>query len=106
MGDLMVRWLSFALILVILLLNYRLWFGDLNPKDAYVLRQNIVKQTELNALARERNAELDAEVLDLKSGVSAIEERARSELGLVKQGETFFQLTEPSAPVVSDPGAQ
>ncbi|MGB0663557.1 MAG: cell division protein FtsB [Pontibacterium sp.] len=91
------RWLSFVLILIILLLNYRLWFGDLNPADSRELAQKIEQQTEKNAIAKERNAALDAEVRDLKSGLSAVEERARSELGLVKKGETFFQLIEPNA---------
>lgn len=60
--------------------------------EVWHLQQSIVEQKAINASIQDRNAALDAEVLDLKQGLDAIEGRARSEMGMVKQGETFFQI--------------
>ena len=81
-----------ALILMLFGLQYRLWVGEGSLAEVSMLRQQLAAQgAELSDL-RERNATLQAEVDDLKTGLAAIEARARSELGLIRQGETYFQL--------------
>jgi cell division protein FtsB len=87
---------ALILILVILavLLQYRLWFGDGGIVDVWNLHHAVAEQKQENAVLTERNKALEAEVKDLKQGMDAIEERARSELGMVKKDETFFQTVE------------
>lgn len=80
------------LVVLALLLQFKLWFGDGSMMEAWRLEQDIAAQTAENAKMRERNQALAAEVLDLKQGTEAVEERARSELGMIKQGETFYQV--------------
>jgi len=83
------------LVLVLLGLQYRLWVGEGSLAEVSTLRQQLAAQrVELQDL-RERNATLRAEVDDLKKGLAAIEARARSELGLIRQDETYFQLLPP-----------
>ena len=85
-----------VLLLVLLGLQYRLWIGEGSLAEVATLRQQLADQrAELNDL-HERNATLRAEVDDLKEGLAAIEARARSELGLIRQGETYFQLLPPA----------
>lgn len=86
-----------ALLLVMLVwLQFRLWVGEGSLAEVYSLRKEISAQRlELEALQR-RNAALQAEVDDLKEGLAAIEERARTELGMIKEGETFYQVVEPA----------
>ncbi len=80
------------LVLVFFALQYRLWFGEGSLGEVTALKQQLAaQQAELRDL-QERNATLQAEVDDLKEGVAAIEARARSELGLIREGETYFQL--------------
>jgi len=86
------------LIIVLLLLQYKLWFGDGNIREVWALREAIEQQIEENQRLLERNAALEAEVQDLKQGLEAIEERARSELGMIKKDETFFQIIEKKPP--------
>lgn len=83
-----------ALILLLLLLQIKLWFGDGNLLEAWQLRDAIDRQKIENAQLQYRNDVLEAEVDDLKKGLDAIEERARKELGMIKKGETFFQIVE------------
>jgi len=78
-------------------LQYPLWLGDGGVLAYWKLRQEIESQKTENETLRERNAALEAEVRDLKEGHEALEERARSELGLVRRGETFYQLIEKGA---------
>lgn len=78
-------------------LQYPLWLGDGGLLAYWKLRQEIESQRVENELLRERNAALEAEVRDLKEGHEALEERARSELGMVRRGETFYQLIEKGA---------
>lgn len=87
--------LVFAVLLVILLgLQYRLWVGEGSLAEVAMLKRQLARQSaELGAL-RELNATLQAEVDDLKQGLAAIEARARSELGLIREDETYFQLLE------------
>ena len=84
-----------VLITLIVLLQYKLWIGEGSLADVWRLHQAIAAQTQENSTLAERNAALDAEVKDLKQGLAAIEERARYDLGMIKQDETFFQIIEP-----------
>ena len=84
----------YVLLALLLLLQYPLWFGNSSVFTLWRLERELAVQNAENVRLRERNAALEAEVLDLKNGLAAIEERARAELGMVKKGETFFQTTE------------
>jgi cell division protein FtsB len=86
------RWLLWLLVVLLLLLQYRLWVGDGSLAEVWGLYQQVEAQREENQL--ERNQALEAEVTDLKQGLDAIEERAREELGMIKDGETFYQIIE------------
>jgi cell division protein FtsB len=81
-----------ALVVITALLQYKLWIGNGSFGEVYRLDRAIVAQEKENAVARERNLALQAEVDDLKHGMDAIEERARSELGMIKKDETFFRV--------------
>lgn len=93
----MLRWLVLLLAAIFALLQYQLWLGDGSWPRAEAAREALERQLAENERLRQRNAELEAEVLDLKTGLEAIEERARSDLGLVKQGETYFQIIDESS---------
>ena len=82
------------LILLLVWLQYRLWVGDGSLAEVWRLHQAVEEQRAQNEGLRERNMALDAEVLDLKQGLDSIEERAREELGMVRKGETFYQVVE------------
>jgi cell division protein FtsB len=90
---------------ILVLLQYPLWFGSGGFLTLLQLQREIDHQRVENARLRERNQALEAEVADLKQGLAAIEERARSELGMVKKGETFYQVVEPPAAPVSPKAA-
>jgi cell division protein FtsB len=81
-----------ALLMLLLWLQYRLWVGEGSLAEVAALQQQLERQRVEVADLRERNATLQAEVDDLKQGLAAIEARARSELGLIRDGETYFQL--------------
>lgn len=87
--------LAIALTSLLAVLQYDLWIGDGSMSSAWQLSRNITQQKQQNDLLQQRNDKLVAEVDDLKSGLAAIEERARSELGMIKQHETFIQVIEP-----------
>lgn len=80
------------LVALILALQYPLWWGNGSLVDAWKLRQERDAQQVQNNMLMERNQALEAEVNDLKQGLAAIEERARSELGMIKKDETFYQV--------------
>ncbi len=82
------------LVLILVYLQYRLWFGDDGLPDVWELHQEVELQRQENIELRERNAALEAEVRDLQQGLEAIEEPAREDLGMVKEGETFYQIIE------------
>jgi cell division protein FtsB len=84
----------FAVILgvCLVLLQYRLWVSDHGMREIWRLDQAIEAQKAANRDQRERNRQLLAEVTDLKVGLAALEERARSELGMVGNNETFYQI--------------
>lgn len=87
--------IAIAILIVLLaLLQYKLWFGDGNIRDVWRMEEAIEKQNQENTKLRDRNAALEAEVNDLKEGLQAVEERARNELGMIKNGETFYQIIE------------
>jgi cell division protein FtsB len=99
-----------AILLVLLLallawLQYRLWFGNGGEREVADLQAQVQRQARDNTGLRERNAALAAEVQDLKSGEAAVEERARSELGMIKPGETFYRVVEPHAGSAAAPAA-
>lgn len=77
---------------LMLLLQYPLWLGKGGWMRAWELERQVAAQTKTNDGLKRRNAGLDAEVKDLKNGLEAIEERARFELGMVKDNEVFFQV--------------
>lgn len=84
-----------ALLVLLLYLQYTLWFGKGGIRDEQMLERTVAEhQREILGL-KERNQTLAAEVLDLKQGMEAIEELARSEMGMIKEGELFFQLIKP-----------
>jgi cell division protein FtsB len=87
-------WLFALLVLMLGALQYRLWMGDGGFAEINELNQQIATQQNENERLLERNRILEAEVLELKRGLETVEERARHELGMVKEGETLFQLTE------------
>lgn len=88
------RWLSAALVAVIVLLQYPLWIGKGGWLRVWDVDRQVQLQKESNKKLEVRNAGLDAEVRDLKQGYDAIEERARFELGMIKQDEVFVQIPE------------
>jgi len=91
----MMRLLITILILMLIILQYRLWVGEGSLAEVHILRQEIDEQKQVLLQLEQRNGALQAEVSDLKRGLEAIEERARSELGMIKQGEIFYQITAP-----------
>jgi len=84
-----------VLVVLLLLLQYRLWVGEGSLAEVNNLKQEIATQQQELAQLRQRNRALMAEVQDLKQGLTAVEERARSELGMIRKGETFYQIIEP-----------
>ena len=86
------KWLTLALAAFVVLIQYPLWLGKGGWLRVWDVDQQITAQREINVRLKTRNGALDAEVGDLKRGVDAIEERARSELGMIRQDEIFFQL--------------
>ncbi len=107
------RWLALIFIALIVALQYPMWLGKGGWLQVHELDRHLAAQKEANAKLKLRNDALDADVRDLKTGYEAIEERARSELGMVKQDEVFFQLRqrpsegrhEPSAATMPPPGS-
>jgi cell division protein FtsB len=97
----------FAIILGVslALLQYRLWVSDQGMREIWRLDQAIEAQKAANLEQHERNRQLLAEVTDLKVGLAALEERARSELGMVGNNETFYQIVTPATTAPSAPSA-
>jgi len=90
-----VKIIALVLLLLLLWLQYKLWLQDGGIPEVIELQQEIEEvKAEVDKL-QERNSSLDAEVKDLKKGLDAIEERARSEMGMIKQGEVYYQVIEP-----------
>ena len=81
-----------VLILVLIGLQYKLWFGDGSLSEVVQLSRELETQKQRLQELEERNRILEAQVLDLQNGLDAFEEKARNDLGMIKQGETFIQL--------------
>ena len=95
--------LTLIFVILIALLQYPLWLGKGSWLRVWDLNRQISEQQDKNNALKARNDTLDEEVRDLKSGRAAIEERARSELGMVKQDEVFYQVLENTMPKVVAP---
>ena len=92
------RWLALVFVVLIAALQYPMWLGKGGWLQVRELAQQVETQRADNAQLKARNEALDAEVRDLKTGSEAIEERARSELGMVRHDEIFFQVQDGGAP--------
>lgn len=98
------RGVTLILTVLLVLLQYPLWLGKGSWLKVWDHNRQLEAQREINRQAQMRNASMDAEVRDLKEGTAAIEERARSELGMVRRGEVFYQIIEKpeAAPSATD----
>ena len=97
------RILLAIMVLVLVLLQLKMWFGEGGFRDVQRLEQRVEEQAMDNEMLAQRNRELQAEVEDLRQGLEAVEERARSELGMIKEDEEFYQVvpgqkSEPEEP--------
>ena len=88
------RHLLFIFALLIVVLQFQLWIGDNSVRTLNSLKGEVSQQKSINLALEERNKKLEIEIVDLKTGVEAIEERARAELGMIEKGETFFLIVE------------
>lgn len=92
----MLRYLAIVLLILLIALEVKLWAGEGGMRDVWRLQQRLAEQKAENLKLRQRNDKLAAEVQDLKHGKAAIEARARSEFGLIKPGETFYEVVPPA----------
>ncbi|HVW68239.1 MAG TPA: cell division protein FtsB [Steroidobacteraceae bacterium] len=97
------KWLAVGLALVILLLQYRVWLSEGGVRELDRLQKAVIAQRAENDQLAERNKQLAAEVRDLKTGLDALEERARSDLGMIASHETFYQVVPPPTPDAHPP---
>lgn len=95
------RLLFLVLLVLVALIQYPLWLGKGGWFTVWDLQSQVAAQHEVNEGLRARNAALEAEVRDLEVGVGAIEERARSELGMMRDGEVFVQIVPPDSPALN-----
>lgn len=100
------KWLAIALGVVIAILQYRLWLSDTGVRELTRMQQAVTQQRSQNAVLVERNRQLAAEVRDLKTGMAALEERARSELGMIASNETYYQVVPAKPDAPRPPAAQ
>lgn len=91
----MLRYIALILLIVLIALEIKLWAGQGGMADVWRLEKSVAEQRAENDKLKARNDALAAEVENLKDGDEAVEERARSELGLIKPGESFYQVVEP-----------
>jgi cell division protein FtsB len=91
------RWLLPGLLFILLVLQYRLWIADGSLAERHQLERQIEEQARFNDQLKERNAALEREVMDLQSGNKGLEQRAREQLGLIREGETFYQFVDTPA---------
>jgi cell division protein FtsB len=92
------RIVTFVLILLLAMIQYPLWWGHGGWLRVHELQQQLVVQTQKNADLKLRNERVQGEVADLQNGTAAVEERARYEMGMVKDGEVFVQFVSPNVP--------
>ena len=95
------KWFAAALLAALLMLQYRIWFSGDGVREVLRLRTAVAGQQGENERLSARNRQLAAEVRDLKQGYSALEERARSDLGMIGADETFFQVGPGDAPTAA-----
>lgn len=88
------RWLNIILLLMLLGVQYRLWIGPGSFAQVAALHRDIDRQSKHDERLENRNQLLEGEVVSLKSGLDAVEERARNELGMLKRGETFYLVVD------------
>ena len=106
------RWLALAFVALIVALQYPMWLGKGGWLQVREYDRQIAAQRDANATLKARNDALDADVRDLKGGYEAIEERARADLGMIRNDEVFFQLesggagVKPAAPKPAKPAAR
>jgi cell division protein FtsB len=91
------KWLAAALTVALILLQYRIWLSPDGVREVGRLERAVAAQRADNDALGERNRQLGAEVRDLKTGMDALEERARSDLGMIARNETFYQVV-PARP--------
>jgi cell division protein FtsB len=99
------RFFAAILGVALLLLQYRLWLSDQGTREVSRLQSSVDAQRAANKEQRDRNRQLSAEVANLKGGLTALEERARSELGMVGSRETFYQVVTTSTPAPAAPAS-
>ncbi len=92
------KWLAAALLVAVILLQYRVWLSEDGVHEVARLRQAVDVQRTENEQLVERNRQLAAQVRDLKTGMEALEESARSDLGMIARNETFYQVVPAPAP--------
>ena len=97
------KWFIAALAVLALLLQYRIWASPDGASEVVRLGDTVEAQRKENQRLQERNRQLSAEVRDLKQGFAAVEERARSELGLIGPNETYYQVVPPEDARVGNP---
>ena len=90
------RLVTLALVALLLLVHAELWLGKGGVPKMNELKTRLAEQNTANASARQRNEQLAAELVDLREGLEMVEEKARSELGMIKPDEIFVQLTAPA----------
>lgn len=95
-------WPYAVLAILLAMLQYKFWFGQGNWRQVESLRAQVQAQKNENRELLLRNNALLAEVKDLKSGVDAVEERARNEMGMIKPGETFYRVVDPEKKINMD----
>lgn len=88
------RWLLLVLLLILALLQYRLWFASGSLAEQQRLEKQVLEQSKINRELRSRNTSLEREVLELQSGLGGVEKRAREELGLIREGEVFYRFVD------------
>ncbi len=89
------KWLAAVLAVAVILLQYRVWLSEDGVREVARLKTAVAAQRADNEQLVERNHQLAAEVRDLKTGMDALEERARSDLGMIGHNETFYQVVPP-----------
>ncbi|AUT67945.1 MULTISPECIES: cell division protein FtsB [Paraburkholderia] len=92
------RLVTVVLLVLLVLIQYPLWWGHGGWLRVHELQQELAQQLKKNADAKERNERIQGEVQDLQNGTAAVEERARYEMGMVKDSEVFVQFVSPNAP--------
>ena len=97
------RWLLLTLLLLLGVMQYRLWFAEGSFAEQHRLELQVEEQIRINDDLQARNAVLEREVLELQTGNEGVEQRAREQLGLIREGETFYQIVDTPKAAPEDP---